>query len=185
MIDFSKPVRFRGKHAGYAQYLCTERGQKREGGANVFSRVMDVYLVSILVGVKYNKTALIDDSEIDATSVFGNLKEYLGKKISSSDINSETVHASQDLLNYIYRIVMLNSKDKITDEERIANAFKSDGNEEKISRNFELLNSYSRGGLEILYDRFKSCNGDEDEIIRNQLALYDELSGFDLEMFEE
>lgn len=183
MIDFSKPVRLRGKHAAYAQYLCTERGQKREGGVNIFSRVMDVYLVSIIVGVKYNRTALIDESEVSASSIFSNSKEYVGKKISSSDINAETVHASQNILNYLYRLAMLNNRDGKSEQEKIADAFKSDDNEEKISRNIEIMNSYSRGGLELLYERFQNCNGDEDEILRNQLELYDELSG--LEFLEE
>lgn len=179
MIDFSKPVRFRGKHAAYIQFLCTERGSKREGGVNVFSRVMDAYLVSIIVGIKYNNTALIDDSEIDATSIFGNSKQYVGKKISSSDINSETIHASQNTLNYLYRLAMLNNRESKTDQEKIADAFKSDDNDDKISRNIEIMNSYSRGGLELLYDRFSKCVGDENEILMNQLELYDELSGFD------
>lgn len=176
MIDFSKPVRFRGKHAAYVQFLSTERGQKRIGGVNIFSRVMDAYMVSILVGVKYNQTALVDETEIDATTIFGPTKEYIGKKITSSDINAETVHDSNMLLNYIYRITMLNAKNKPSAEERIENAFKSDGNEDKTRLNIELMNSYSRGGLEILYDKFKNLREDKQEILRAQLELYDELS---------
>lgn len=178
MIDFSKPVRFRGIHAAYIQYLSKERGQKRIGGVNVFTRIMDAYMVSILVGLKYNRTALLDESEVYAKDIFGNSKEYEEKKISSSDINSETIHLCQNQLNYIYRIVMLcENERKLNDEEKIANAFKSENNPEKIDDNIQLMNSYARGGLEILYERFQGIANDEDEIMRTQLQLFDDLSG--------
>ena len=178
MIDFSKPVRFRGIHAAYAQYLSTERGQKRIGGVNVFSRIMDAYMVSILVGLKYNRTAPVDDSELYAKDIFGNQKEYGDKKISSSDINSETIHANQTQLNYIYRVVMLNENVRgLSDEEKITNAFKSENNPKKIEENIELMKSFARGGLEILYERFQGISNDEEEVIRLQLELFDDLSG--------
>lgn len=180
MIDFSRPVRFRGKHAAYAQYLSKERMTKRENGVNIFDRIMDAYLVSILVGLKFNKTAPVDESDIDASEVFGDFPQYKGKKISSSDINAETIHASQELLNYIYRIAMLNEqKRNLSDEEKIANAFKSDSNQEKIDQNIELMNSYARGGLEVLYSRFEGLAGDENAIMAAQLELSDELGGYE------
>lgn len=86
--------------------------------------------------------------------VFDNSKEYGDKTVSSPDINSETMMASGKLLNYIYRIVMLNENVRgLNDEEKIANAFKSK-NDERLKDNIELMNSFSRGGLEILYERF-------------------------------
>lgn len=175
MIDFSKPVRLRGIHAAYAQYLSTERGQKREGGVNVFSRIMDAYMVSILIGLKYNRTAMEDESEVLAKDIFLVSRNNEDKKISSSDINSETIHASQDKLNYIYRIVMLNEDvRKLSDEEKIANAFKSENNPEKIEDNIKLMNSFARGGLEILYERFQGLANREDEILQTQLDIFEE-----------
>ena len=106
MIDFSKPVRFRGKHAAYAQYLTREQMQKRADGVNIFNRIMDAYMVSIIVGLRFNRTAPVDDSNIDASEIFGDSDQYKGKKISSSNINAETVHASQNELNHIYRLVI-------------------------------------------------------------------------------
>lgn len=179
MIDFSKPIRFRGRHAAYAQYLCTERGQKREGGVNVFSRVMDVYLAAVIVGLKYNRTASMSDEEIKVSDVFGKKAPNGSKKISSSDINSETVHSEQERLNYLYRLVMLCEDERdLSDEEKIANAFKSEGNEGKINDNIELMHKYARGGLEELYDRFKGLADDEDEIFSAQLELFDELGDY-------
>lgn len=178
MIDFSRPVRFRGIHAAYAQYLSKERGKKRIGGVNVFTRIMDAYMVSILVGLKYNRTAPFSESDVNMKDIFGNQKEFGDKKISSSEINSDTVHASQNQLNYIYRIVMLSENIRdLSEEEKIANAFKSENDPEKIEKNIELMNSFARGGLEILYDRFHGLSNNEDEILRIQLELFDDLSG--------
>lgn len=176
MIDFSKPFRFRGTHAAYVQYLSTERGKKREGGVNIFSRIMDAYMVSILVGLKYSRTSKSNEDMIPATDIFGNIKEYEGKTIPTSDIPSETIHASQGLLNHIYRVVMLNENVRgLSDEEKIANAFKSDNNEEKLVQNLELMNSFARGGIEILYDRFSNLSS-ETAILQEQLALFDEMN---------
>lgn len=185
MIDFNKPVRFRGIHAAYAQYLSTERGQPRLGGVNIFSRIMDAYMISILVGLKYNRVASVDDSEVYAKDIFGNHNEYGDKKISSSDINSETIHASQILLNYIYRIVMLSENVRmLNSEEKIANAFKSENNPAKIEANLELMNSFARGGLEVLYERFQGISNDEYEILRIQIELFDDLGCVDEMLYE-
>lgn len=176
MIDFSKPYRFRGTHAAYAQYLSTERGKKREGGVNIFSRIMDAYMVSILVGLKYSRTSKLNDDVIYATDIFGNIKEYEGKTIQSSDIPGDVIHGSQNSLNHIYRLVMLNETVRgLSDEEKIANAFKSDYNEEKLAQNLELMNSFARGGLEVLYDRFSNLSS-ETAILQEQLALFDEMN---------
>lgn len=174
MIDFSKPVRFRGIHAAYAQFLTTERGTKRIGGVNIFSRIMDAYLISILVGLKFSRVEKVDETEVLSTDIFGDYEEYKGKTIKSSDIPAETIHASQSVLYYIYRIVMLNENERnLSDEEKIANAFKSDSNQEKIDQNIELMNAYARGGLEILYERFRSCSNDIDILAEQYLLLKD------------
>ena len=186
MIDFYRPVRFLGIHAAYAQYLSKERGKKRIGGVNIFSRIMDAYMVSILVGLKYNRTAPLSESDLYMKDIFGNQKEFGDKKISSSDINSDTVHASQNQLNYIYRIVMLSENTRnLSEEKKIANAFKSENDPERIEKNIELMNSFARGGLEILYDRFQGLSNDEDEILRIQLELFDDLSGMDKDDFND
>ena len=148
MIDFSKPVRFRGRHAAYAQFLSTERGSKREGGVNIFRRIMDCYMVSILVGLKHNRTAEIDDSVILVKDIFGENVENANSKITSSDINAETIHASQIKLNYIYKIVMLTEKKRgLSDDEKIANAFKYD------NINYSEMLKLSNNGAKVLHNK--------------------------------
>lgn len=179
MISFNVPMKFRGKHAAYAHYLSTDKGQKRVGGVNVFSRIIDAYMVSILVGLKYNRTAPMNSDAVYYKDVFDNSKEYGDKTVSSSDINGETMMASGKLLNYIYRIVMLNENVRgLNDEEKIANAFKSENDEQRLKDNIELMNSFSRGGLEILYERFQGLSGQDDEIRETQLELFDDMSGY-------
>ncbi len=136
-------------------------------------------MVSILVGLKYNRTAPMNSDAIYYKDVFDNSKEYGDKTVSSSDINSETMMASGKLLNYIYRIVMLNENVRgLNDEEKIANAFKSENDEQRLKDNIELMNSFSRGGLGILYERFQGLSGKDDEIRETQLELFDDMSGY-------
>ena len=182
MIDFSKPIRFRGTHAAYVQYLCTERGKPREGGVNIYSRVMDAYMAAVIVGLKYGKTANHNEEVVFASEIFKNTKENQNKKLTSSDIGAETVHAEQTTLNYLYRLVMLCEKERgLSDEEKISNAFKSEGNQKKIDDNIEMMNRYARGGVELLYERFRGLAGDDLEIAMAQIALFDEISGYDLD----
>lgn len=177
MIDFSRPVRFRGSHAAYAQFLCKERGKDREGGANIFNRVMDVYMVGIIVGLKYGRASVANEDVLLYKDIFGKNKEKGNEKITSSDINAETVHSEQEHLNYLYRLVMLcENERKLSDDEKIANAFKSEGNEQKIEENIELMNKFARGGVEILYERFSQANDSEILRLQEELAFFDEFS---------
>lgn len=184
MILFNSPVKFRGKHAAYVHYLSTDKGQKRDGGVNIFSRVIDAYMISILVGLKYNRTAQLDQSTIYYRDVFDNPKECGEKTVSSSDVSSETVYSNRERLNYIYRIVMLTENVRgLNDEEKITNAFKSENDEQRIKDNVELMNSFSRGGLEVLYERFKGLSGNDDEIMKEQLRLFDDMSDYTSDSF--
>ena len=63
---------------------------------------------------------------------------------------------------------------KLSDEEKIANAFKSENNPEKIEDNIKLMNSFARGGLEILYERFQGLANREDEILQTQSDIFEE-----------
>ena len=40
------------------------------------------------------------------------------------------------------------------------------------------MNSFSRGGLEVLYEKFKGLSDDDNEIMREQLNLFDEMSDY-------
>lgn len=179
MILFNSPVKFRGKHAAYAHYLSTDKGQKRDGGVNIFSRVIDAYMISILVGLKYNRTAQLDQNTVYYRDIFDNPKECGDKTVASSDVSSETVYRNRDRLNYIYRIVMLTENVRqLNDEEKITNAFKSENDKQRLKDNIELMNSFSRGGLEVLYEKFKGLSDDDNEIMREQLNLFDEMSDY-------
>lgn len=177
MIDFNSPIRLRGIHAAYAQYLSKERGQLREGGVNIFNRIMDAYLYAVLVGLYYKETALVDDSVVIAADVFDNDDQT---KITSSNVDSSTVRESNSLLNYIYKLVMLNEEERnLSDEEKIANAFKSDNNPEKVEENILLMHKYARGGLEILYERFRGLR-DARQIRNEQQQLIEDMTKEDI-----
>ena len=67
---------------------------------------------------------------------------------------------------------------QLNDEEKITNAFKSENDEQRLKDNIELMNSFSRGGLEVLYEKFKGLSDDDNEIMREQLNLFDEMSDY-------
>ena len=67
---------------------------------------------------------------------------------------------------------------QLNDEEKITNAFKSENDEQRLKDNIELMNSFSRGGLEVLYEKFKGLSDDDNEIMRVQLNLFDEMSDY-------
>lgn len=176
MISFNTPIKLRGKHAAYAQYLSKDKGQLRKGGVNVFQRIMDCYLVSIIVGLQYKTTAKVDNESFKMTDIFGNKSLYGDKVITTSDVALETVLGCQIQLDYIYRVVMLTENLRnLSVEEKISNAFKSDTNEQKLQNNKEFLNELARGGLEILYDRFRGLADNENEIMKKKLTLFTDL----------
>jgi len=71
----------------------------------------------------------------------------------------------------------------LNDEEKITNAFKSENDKQRIKDNVELMNSFSRGGLEVLYERFKGLSGNDDEIMKEQLRLFDDMSDYTSDSF--
>ena len=140
--------KFRGKHATYAKFLATERGSEREDGLNVFIRVLDVYMVSAVMGIMYGKRSQIDESNSD-----------------TSDIQAQAMIKEQEQLMYLYRLILLcDESSGLSEQEKISRAFKTDGDEDAVRKNLVLFNSYVLGGIEILYERFKDCYGNDSEI---------------------
>ena len=173
MINFYRPIKLRGSHAAYAWYLSKNKGSIREGGVNIFNIIIYAYMFAVLVGLKFNATSEIDDSTVLLANVFNGKVEG---EVTSSDIPADTVSDNQKQLNYIYKLVMLTENERdLSDEEKISNAFKSEGNQEKIDDNISLMHKYARGGLEIMYDRFGGLT-DIRGIQKAQLELLEDVS---------
>lgn len=153
MATLFKSYKFRGKHATYVKFLCTEKGQYKENRAIIFERIIDAYMIGALIGFKYGKQAKINDSVAD-----------------TSTISIEQMMGEEENLMYIYRLIMLCEKSSgLNEKERIERAFKSDLDEKKVEKNMQLFHSYVLGGIEYLYDTFKDCEDNEELKLQEML----------------
>ena len=178
MIEFKSPVKLRGIHAVYGHYLSKDKGVERIGGVNVFQRLVDAFMVGILVGLKYSKQSSGSDEPAFYKDYFNSPEEYGDKSVKSADIPIEVLNGCRKQLDYIYRVVML-AEDirKISDTEKIANAFKCEGDEDKLNQNLKFMKTLANGGLEIMSERFRGLT-DEVDILEAQLELFDDIGGF-------
>lgn len=154
--------KFRGKHATYAKFLATDKGSERKDGLNIFNRILDVYMISAIVGLIYDRRSQIDNSVKD-----------------SSDIEAQQMYKEQEKLMYIYRLILLlDTSTGLTEQERINRAFKTDDDENQIKKNLELFNSYVLGGVEHLYDVFSNSYGNEDDIMNEMLSFVETFNNY-------
>jgi hypothetical protein len=158
---FIKPYELKGKHATYIRFLNeqTRRREKDAKVAGIFDAAVDVYVVAPLIGASYNRRSPVDIDSQDNFSIFGDAIINRNKQ-----------------LDFVYRLIMLGEKSTdLSDDERIARAFKTDENTEMLEANLELFHQYMRGGIEWLYEHVTegaTTQGDYLEKIREIVNLY-------------
>ncbi|MCK6255458.1 hypothetical protein LCY76_02310 [Fictibacillus sp. KIGAM418] len=145
---FDKNIIITGKHSAYMDLL-------RDKG--FFSRHLDIYINSAIVGFQYNRKSLSDKSET-----------YKDKR---TQIHTEQLVKESSILEFIYRLIMLldNQKDS-TLEDRINRAFRDDSlNDvsEKHSENTKVFISYVLGGVEVLYEKIIEKGATEQDLMKN------------------
>ncbi|WP_300926405.1 hypothetical protein [uncultured Dubosiella sp.] len=156
-----------GKHAEYANFLCKEQGRERENGINIFQRVIDLYMLAPLIGLKYGRRVGIPEAKRPTTS-----------------IQVDQMYNEKENVEYVYRIVMLLAeKNKYSEKERIARAFRvvpnsyeNDPNrEEEVKleeKELSYFQDYVRGGIEYIYEFFKECEPHNDFQIQQRLLMF-------------
>lgn len=155
--------KFRGKHATYAKFLATDKGSERKDGLNIFNRILDVYMISAIVGLIYDRRSQIDNSIKD-----------------SSDIEPQQMYNEQKKLLYVYRLVLLlDTSTGLTEKERINRAFRTDENDtQQIKKNLALFNNYVLGGLEYLYEVFSGCYGNEEDKMNEMFSFVEKFNNY-------
>ena len=136
---FDKPYILKGKHATYARFLSatTERLDKEAKIAGIFKTTVEMYVVAPLIGAAYNLKVLEDINSNDSYTIFG-----------------DAIIGQQENLDVVFRLVMLTDNSiKLTNDEKIARAFKDDENIDNTTKNLELFHQYMRGGVEWLYEQ--------------------------------
>jgi hypothetical protein len=137
---FNKPYILKGKHATYVRFLSTQTkiNDKNAKGAFVIKSTVEIYAMAPLIGLAYNKKAPEDTASNDSYTIFG-----------------DAIIGHQAGLDFAFRLVMLSDNStNLTNDEKIARAFKEDEEPVKLTNNLELFHQYMRGGIEWLYEQF-------------------------------
>ncbi len=136
---FDKPYMIKGKHATYARFLSATTARLDKGAkvAGIFGTTVEMYVVAPLIGAAYNRRVDEDNSSSDSYTIFG-----------------DAIIKQQENLDAVYRLIMLvDDSQKLSNDEKIARAFKEDEIPDKVSQNLELFHQYMRGGIEWLYEQ--------------------------------
>lgn len=144
---FRGKISITGKHSTYLRKLTTYTSfsndpTKEDIALRVFEKNINAYIISTIIGLKFNKKSPIDNSLNEASTNIVTETLY-------NDKNAET-------LEYLYHMVILLDDTTLTEKERIERAFSTDEN--IIKQNKEIFNSYFRGGLELLYNGAAGLN---------------------------
>lgn len=159
---FDNDIKITGKHARYLKFLAKKSTELKKDAksAEIFKRYIDVYMAGIIVGDVKNRKSDIDNSIDD-----------------SANILASAVIGEQDRLKFLYRLVLLTDNPSSTSvEDRIDNAFRYDGDAAKLKEGMAILNSYARGGIEWLYEKFNDGVTTQEDYYRIVYELTKEYS---------
>lgn len=162
MKMFDNDIKITGKHASYLKFLAKKSTELKKDAksAEIFKRYIDVYMAGIIVGAVKNRKSDIDNSIDD-----------------SANILASAVIGEQDRLKFLYRLVLLTDNPSSTSvEDRIDNAFRYDGDAAKLKEGMAILNSYARGGIEWLYEKFNDGVTTQEDYYRIVYELTKEYS---------
>lgn len=138
---------FRGLHATKVKFLSKDRGIERENAANVFERLIDIYMLAPIIGLLYGERSEVDNSSSDTARIF-----------------AEVMIKEQSKLKYIYRLTLLcDELNKFTEQDKINRVFRGDTNKVILEENMQIFHSYILGGVDVLYRKFnEDCTTKDD-----------------------
>lgn len=158
---FDNDIKITGKHASYLKFLTKKSTELKKDAksAEIFKRYIDVYMAGIIVGAVKNRKSDTDNSVDD-----------------SANILASAVIGEQDRLKFLFRLVMLIDNPSLSVEDRIDNAFRYDGDVAKVKDGMAIINSYARGGIEWLYEKFNDGVTTQEDYYRIVYELTKEYS---------
>lgn len=149
-----------GKFKDYVDAMWTQNSINEESR---FKRLLDIYMSSVLIGLKLGKRLDDDKSE------------------DKRNIPLEQISHEYKKLKTLMQIVLLVDESRgLTVEERFHEAFDETPKDEEVyRRNMELFNSYSRAGIEYMYNKLVLRPTDIDDDLRefhvaNMMALLED-----------
>lgn len=137
---FDNDIRVVGKHATYIKFLSKKTAELKKdfAGAEIFRRYIDVYMAGAIIGLVKNRKAEVDNTPNGDTAM----------------ILAAAVVSEQAQLKFLYRLIMLLDNPSLSADDRVDLAFRYDAEPEKVKENMAVFNSYVRGGIEWLYEKF-------------------------------
>lgn len=157
---FDKEIRIIGKHGLYLNMLANTFG---ETSAKLFTRNIDVYVQSSLVGFLFQRKA-----DKDMTT-----KDSNGKLFDAHILKDQMISSQDNLFFNMQLILLLDKEYEPNEEKRIDKAFRNFGKDE---RDLELFDSYVRGGIEVLYEKLIEGASKPDDYIENLKLFTDDIS---------
>lgn len=139
---FENDYTINGKHATYLKDL-------KDNG--VFERYIDVYMVSVVIGFLNGRRSFKDSTSQDRARIYADA--FATERLKCV---------------FLFRLIMLlDDSRNLSDMEKIDNSFRFDAgdNRDINTKNLDLFNSYSLGGIEILYENLLAGGINKDDYI--------------------
>ena len=128
---FHKEVQITGKHSRYVD----EMWEQNQIQNSYFKRLVDLYTIAPVIGLRARKKAAADYSD--------------GKRTVPV---TQILELEKDLEIIMQTILLLDDTTKLSVEQKIDRAFRGPTTEEEFKENVNLFNDYLRGGIEVLYE---------------------------------
>lgn len=133
-----------GKYKDYVDKMWVQNKIQE----SYFRRLVDLYAVAAIVGLKINRRLDNDDKTSD----------------DKRTIQMMQLNDTYQTLGPIMKLILMLDKSRGLDEEaRIRSAFKVPETREEHDAGMELFNSYARGGIEYLYQQLIVRIPDDDD----------------------
>lgn len=154
---FNDTIYICGKH----KEMVGKMWEKNVASNSFFKRLIDLYAVAAVVGLKIGNRAEEDRSP------------------DRRNIQLEQIAGFEQQLNTIMKmILLLDESDGLSEQDRIERAFRKPETQEQVQERMELFNSYARAGIEFLYTELVERTTDINDIytdarVANIVALLD------------
>lgn len=156
---FFTDYEFTGKHAEYVKSLTNVLVDKNEYRKQIrlFETNVSVLVTAPLVGYLYNRKAEKEPNNDSVAKVAG----------------SQMMSNSEDIKYAMVLILLLDEEYEPSIEKRIDRAFKFFGENES---DFELLEQYTRGGIEVLYEKIMGDDTNPFDIAYNLMSFLEDFN---------
>ncbi|MCL1945188.1 MAG: hypothetical protein FWF56_05235 [Firmicutes bacterium] len=203
---FDSQITIKGKHGEYMKELSVVTADDKKKGIAVFSNYTQIYLLSAIIGVLYDKKVQVVDNEPiesinyveqqDDENLEINEEDNTISKITKTTYGKEThaqISQGQILkektnLEFVYNLVMLYHNQKtMSNEQNTKRVFlESDKNNEE--QDWKIFESYVLGGIEFIYEKLtdNGLNNNIEQVSKSMMEMVvDFCEKFEIDCIED